>query len=151
MGMQKIHVGMILGVAIVGIVMIVLVTSLLTAYQTIPSTVNVNAIGLGVYWNSACTNNVTKIDWDYLKPGTATNRTVYIKNEGNIPFSLSMTEGNWTPPSASGYITLSWNREGYELEPEATVQAVLTLSVSSNITGVTSINFDIIVTGTEQA
>ena len=62
---------------------------------------------------------------------------------------LGMTAGNWNPASASSYITLSWNRENYLLNSGSVVQAVLTLSVSSGVSGVTNFSFDIIITGIE--
>jgi len=50
---------------------------------------------------------------------------------------------------ASSYITLDWDRDDYVLSSGESVQAVLTLSVSSSITGITSFSFDIVITGTE--
>jgi hypothetical protein len=151
MAMQKIQAGAILAIAMTGIVASALAASLLTTYQRVPNSGNVKAVGVGVYWNSACTNNVTSIDWGFLEPGSTVSKTVYVKNNGNTRLVLSMTKDNWSPTSASSYITLSWNRDGYILEPGAYVQAVLTLSVSQSISGVTSFSFDIIITGTEQA
>jgi hypothetical protein len=145
--MQKIQVGVILTIVMTGIVVSVLAA--MSAYQRIPNTGNVRAVGVGVYWDSDCTSNVTSIDWGFLEPGATVNVTVYIKNEGNIPVVLNMTTDNWYPTSASENITLSWNREGYVLNP-GSVQAVLTLSVSSDISGVREFSFDIIITGTEQ-
>jgi hypothetical protein len=128
---------------------VVSVLAAMSAYQRIPNTGNVRAVGVGVYWDSDCTSNVTSIDWGFLEPGATVNVTVYIKNEGNIPVVLNMTTDYWYPTSASENITLSWNREGYVLNP-GSVQAVLTLSVSSDISGVREFSFDIIITGTEQ-
>jgi hypothetical protein len=42
-----------------------------------------------------------------------------------------------------------WNRAGYVLAVGASVQAVLSLTVSSSISGVTSFSFDITITGTQ--
>jgi len=150
--MKRAPVRMTLAIAITGLVltMTVLVSGLLIASQKVPNTGNVKAIGVGVYWNSACTSNVTSIDWNSLEPGTTANRTVYIKNKGNTRMMLNMTTDNWST-GAYGKITLSWNREGYLLDPASVVQAVLTLSVSSTISGVTSFSFDITITGTEHA
>lgn len=152
MAMKRSPVGITLAIAITGLVltMTVLASSLLMTSQKVPNTGNVKAIRVGVYWNGACTSNVTSIDWNSLEPGTTTNRTVYIKNEGNTRMMLNMTTDNWST-GAYGKITLSWNREGYLFDPASVVQTVLTLSVSSNITGVTSFSFDIIITGTEHA
>jgi hypothetical protein len=148
--MEKIHVAVISVVAATLIVVSVLAVSLLTAYQTIPNAGNVKAVGVGVYWDSPCTTNVTSIDWGFLVPGSTANKTVYIKNVGNTRESLNMTTASWST-GAYGNITLSWNDESYVLDPQSVVPAVFTLSVSSGISGVTSFSFDIILTGTEHA
>ncbi|RLI11174.1 hypothetical protein DRO25_02420 [Candidatus Bathyarchaeota archaeon] len=151
MAMQRVPVGVVFTIAVAGIIASVLAAGLLMAYQRVPNSGNVKTVGVGVYWDNACTNNVTSIDWGFLEPGATVNKTVYIKNEGNTPMVLNITTDNWNPASASENITLSWNREGYVLNTTApVVQAILTLSVSPNISGVTSFSFDIIITGTEQ-
>lgn len=149
MATQKIPAGAILAVAVTGIILSALAAGLLSAYQRIPSTGNVKAVGVGVYWNSTCTSNVTSIDWGLLDPGATTNKTVYIRNEGSSRLMLNMTTENWSA-GAYGNITLTWNREGYLLDSGLTIQAILTLNVSQNIK-VTSFSFDIVITGTEHA
>jgi hypothetical protein len=151
MAMQKIQAGAILAIAMTSLIVIGLAASSLVAYQRVPNSGNVKAVEVGVYWDSACTNNVTSIDWGFLEPGSTVSKTVYVKNNGNTRLMLNMTKDSWSPTSASLYITLSWNREGYVLEPGAYVQTVLTLSVSQSISGVTSFSFNIIITGTERA
>jgi hypothetical protein len=148
MAMQKVSVSAILAIAITGIVASVLAASLLTTYQRFPSSGLVKAVGVGVYWDNTFTSNVTSIDWGYLTPGSAANRTVYVKNNGDIREMLNMTTSNWSS-GAYGKITLTWDREGQLLDPGSSVQAVLTLSVSSDISSVTSFSFNIIITGTE--
>jgi hypothetical protein len=152
MAMNRVPVKTTLAIAITGLIltMTVLVSGLFMTSQRIPNTGNVKAIGVGVYWNSTCTSNVTSIDWNSLEPGASANRTVYIKNKGNTRVTLNMATGNWSS-GAYGKITLSWNREGYLLDPSSVIQAVLTLSVSSTISEVTSFSFDITITGTEHA
>lgn len=149
MALQKIHVSIILVTATL-VTVGTMVLGLLTASQTIPNTGNVKAVGVGVYSDSACNQTVLSIPWGTLDPGESSDETVYIRNEGNIAVVLSMTTENWDPSSASSYITLSWNlEEGYVLNPGQSVQTVLTLSVSSSISGVESFTFDIIITGTQ--
>jgi len=64
---------------------------------------------------------------------------------------LTLATGNWTPTFASEHIDLQWNVEGYVLDATLVVEAVLTLSVSEDISGIGNFGFDIIITGTEQA
>ncbi|MCK4474870.1 hypothetical protein KAU30_03415 [Candidatus Bathyarchaeota archaeon] len=146
---RKIPVGAVLAVAVTAVVLNVLVAAVLIAYQRIPNTGVVKAVGVGVYWDGDCTDNVTSVDWGLLEPGATSNVTVYIQNEGNIPVVLNMTTDNWNPSSASDHITLTWDSEDYVLDSDSVVQAVLTLSVSSDISEVTSFGFDIIISGTE--
>ncbi|MEM2704031.1 MAG: hypothetical protein QXR45_12815, partial [Candidatus Bathyarchaeia archaeon] len=121
----------------------------LVASRTISNVGRLKAVGVGVYWDGSCTNPVSSIDWGILDPGGTKSVTVYIKNEGNVQLKLSMATSNWNPSSASSYITLSWDRQNYVLAAGSVVSAVLTLSVSSSISGVTSFSFDITITGTE--
>lgn len=147
MAMQKISMGTILTIAIVG--MVVTAVGALVATRTISNVGSVKAIGVGVYWDSSCTNPVSSINWGELQPSIMKNVTIYLKNEGNVKMKLSMTASNWSPAQASSYMTLSWNCENYVLNPGAVVSAVLTLSVSPNISGITSFRFDVIISGTE--
>jgi hypothetical protein len=123
--------------------------SLLIANQTIPNVGNVRAVGVGVYWEYTCDTNVTSIDWGYLEPGETKNVTVYIRNDGNTAVILTMTTDNWSPTSAPVYISISWNRQNHILTPNTVVETVINLSVSPNITDITSFSFDLIITGTE--
>jgi len=149
MAMQKITLGTVLAIAMIGIVVSAL--GVLVATRTISNTGNVKAIGVGVYWDSGCTNVTSSINWGAVDPGVTKNVTIYVKSEGSVVVKLSMTTANWNPASASSYVTLSWNRENYVLSSGSVVQAVLTLSVSSTISGVLNFSFDIIITGTEHA
>jgi hypothetical protein len=151
MAERKISVGAVMAIAVTAVVLNVLAAGLLIAYNRIPNTGSVKAVGVGVYWDGDCTDNVTSVDWGFLEPGATSNVNVYIKNEGNVPVVLNMTTDNWNPVSASDYIALTWDRQGYVLDSNSVVQAVLTLSVSSGISEVTSFGFEIVITGTEYA
>jgi hypothetical protein len=152
--MQKISFGVIVAIALTGIVISALAASLLLASQTVPTSGNLKAVGVGVYSDSGCSNNVTSIDWGFLAPEAQINKTVYIRNNGNVPITLNITTNDWNPMSTQNYITLRWNREGYVLgtsQSTRVTQAFLILSVSSTIAGITNFSFSIIITGTEQA
>jgi len=147
MAMQKITIGTVLAIAAMG--MVVSAFGVLVATRTISNYGNVSAVGVGVYWDSSCTNMVLSIDWGALEPGASVDKTIYIKNEGSLPVLLGMATENWSPASASSYMTLSWARESYVLNSGSVVQAVLTLSVSSGVSEITDFGFDIIISGTE--
>jgi len=108
----------------------------------------ITAVGVGVYSDSGCTQPLSSIDWGMLEPGSSTDKTCYIRNEGNSASTLSMSTSNWNPSTASSYMTLSWNYGGQSINPNAVVQVKFTLSVSASINGITSFSFDITIVGT---
>jgi hypothetical protein len=114
--------------------------------RTITNAGTVKTVGVGVYWDQALTNPVSSISWGTIEPGLNVNKTVYIRNEGNTAATLSMETSNWSPASASSYMTLSWNYGGQTLAVNAVRQVTFTLAVSSSITGITSFSFDITIT-----
>lgn len=133
------------GLALVGGVA---VTGLLTTSRTIGSSGIVKAINVEVYRDLECTQAVDEIDWGTIEPGESVTRTVYIKNAGNAALTLNLSYYGWDPPAAGSYITLSWDREGETMEPQAVLAATLTLSVSDAISGITDFSFSIVIKGT---
>lgn len=130
--------------------MVACVLAVFVASHTIPNTIYVKTVGVGVYWDSGCTNEVSSINWEYLEPGETIEKTINVKNEGTVAMTLSMTTANWNPSSALSYVTVSWNRESHVLNSGSVVEAVLTVSLSEGISGIASVNFDMTITGTEQ-
>ncbi|MEM2281442.1 MAG: hypothetical protein QXZ68_05580 [Candidatus Bathyarchaeia archaeon] len=106
----------------------------------------IRTIGLEVYKDHECTQPCTSIDWGTLCPGETAPYVVYAKLLGNTPATLSMTYGNWTPPEAQNYITLSWNYTGNTLNPGDVLPIEFTLSVAENITGIEQFEFYITIT-----
>jgi len=151
MAMQRATIGAIVGVAASVIIATALVSGLLLASQTVPNVGNIKTIGVGVYWDSSCVSPVSSINWGTLASNSSKSITVYVKNNGTAAEILSMRAVNWTPATASSYISLSWDRENQTLNHTSSVAAVLTLSVSANIPAdITSFGFDTIITGTEK-
>jgi len=146
---QRFSTIILLTVITMAVIAVVITSGLLFGSKTINNQGNVNSIGVGVYWENACINEVSTIDWGYMEPGASQNVTIYIQNEGTIPMTLNMTTDNWNPSSASTYITLSWNSEGSQVNANSVLEVVLTLSVASNISEINSFSFDITITGTE--
>jgi hypothetical protein len=112
---------------------------------TIGSTGSIKAIGVGVYWDSSCTNEVTSLDWSIIEAGSSDTKMVYIKNAGNTAAILSLDTGNWNPSNAADYISLAWNYDGLPIAVDDVAQVTLTLTISSSISGITNFSFDIIV------
>jgi hypothetical protein len=127
-----------------------LVTAGLIATQTIPSDGTViSPVNIGVYTDSDCTQNCTNISWGTLNPNTTTNKTIYVKNTGTVPLTLSMTTESRTPTDADDYLTLTWDQQSTILNPDETTPANLTLSVAADTGDLTSFSFNIVITGTE--
>jgi hypothetical protein len=140
-------------VSTVAVTTIALFVSLLasgaaTSSKTIASTGIIATANLGVYSDSDCTQSLTSINWGTVSPSGSVSRTVYVKNTGTTQVTLSMTGENWNPTSADGPITLTWNRDGTALDANQVANATLTLSVASNLSGITSFSVDIVITGT---
>jgi len=124
------------------------VSGLLTASKTLTSSGSVKAINVEVYWADLCTQVVNSVDWGTPEVGEVVYQTVYIKNSGSAPLSVSMTTSSWTPVEAANYITLTWDREGASIDLDQVLQALLTLTVSDTITGITDFSFNIVIEGT---
>ena len=133
------------------ILIAVLFTLALAAFAILQSSVRINnqgtvkALGVGVYWDSNCTNPVSLINWGTVEPGSTNNVTVYVRNEGNTAANISMTTENWNPSNAPNYLALIWNFNGQQLNPSEAVQITLSLDVSSNVQGIENFSFDIII------
>jgi hypothetical protein len=124
------------------------VSSALQTSRTISNMGLVRGIGVGIYWDSACTNQTSSVNWGLLDPGSNKTVTIYVRNEGNVAATLSKTAQNWNPSSASTYITLNWNYAGQTLAVYQVLQVNLSLTVSPTISGITNFTFDITVTAT---
>jgi hypothetical protein len=114
---------------------------------SIPTSGSVFAVNVGVYSDSACTQNLTSISWGSVSPGASVSLTVYVKNTGNTPIALSMATAGWSPAAANGPITIAWNKESAVLNASQSTAATITLSTSSAISGITDFSVNVIVTG----
>ena len=125
-----------------------LVSGLLTASKVLSSYGSVKTINVEVYWDFACTQVVGLIDWGTPEPGDTLSWTVYVKNSGSAPMNVSLMTGGWSPEAAGSYLTVSWDQEGATINADEVVQAVITMDVSSSISGITDFSFDITIEGT---
>jgi len=151
MEMRKISTGAAIAIAATGLFLTLLTTGLLMSSQTLQSSGTMTAVNIGVYSDSGCTQNLTSINWGSIYPGNSTTRIMYVKNNGSLPVTLTMTTESWVPSNANTYISLSWNQGGAVLTAGQSTTATLTLSASSDAGNITSFSFNIIITGTEQA
>jgi len=125
-------------------------TAYLISSYTIQMTGNIYTLNLEAFWDSQCTNRCETIDWGWFHPGDSKSLIIYLRNNGNVNATLSLSTANWIPAEAADYISLTWNREGY-LMTEKVIECTLTLTVSTEIqnTTIQSFSFDAIITATE--
>jgi hypothetical protein len=103
---------------------------------------------IGVYSDSGCTIKMSSINWGFAAAGGSVNQIVYVKNTGTGTMTLSLAVSNWSPSTAGIYITIGWNQQGTQLSAGQSVPAMITLTVSSRITGVTTFSNTIAISGT---
>ena len=103
--------------------------------------------GIGIYSNSQCNSQLSSMTWGTLEPGAAQNIVCYIKNEGTMPTILSMQTSDWTPSTASDYLSLTWDYSELAIDPGVVVQITFMLNVSPDVTGITNFSFDVIIIG----
>ena len=109
---------------------------------------SINGVGVGIYWDQSCTNKTRSLEWGSITPGTNTTLTAYVRNERNSEVNLWLSTSNWTPSSASAFISLSWNYTGQALNIDQVIPVELTLYVSPIITGVENFQFTTTITTT---
>jgi hypothetical protein len=127
-----------------------MLAQVMSASQTSSTLSNVGTlkvIGVGIYWDAGFTNKTTTIDWGLLEPGTQKSYTIYIRNEGNSPITLSKATSNWSPSTASTIMTLAWNYNGQTINAGASVQVTFTLTVATNTAGINTFSVDITIIG----
>ena len=113
----------------------------------IPTTATLKLLGVGVYKDVSFTIPVTEINWGVLEPGESKNYSAYIKNESNVPITLTMYTENWNPLEASNFISLSWDYQGVSIEVDGSVPVTLILSVDSATAGFKTFSFTIVIVG----
>jgi hypothetical protein len=123
--------------------------AIITVNQNIASSGIVTTTpNIGVYSDIACTQNITTINWGTIAAGSSVSQTIYVKNTGTGTMTLSMATSNWTPAGASTYITITFDKQGTQIASGQSTTATLTLTVSSNISGITNFSNSITISGT---
>ena len=123
----------------------IIVTYALMGSYVLHSSGTIKGLGVGIYSDNGCTRTLTSIDWGMADPGSTKNVTIYVRNEGNTPITLSLSTANWNPSNAANYMPLSWNYNGQTIAVNQVVQITLSLSISSSIQGITAYSFDIVI------
>jgi hypothetical protein len=148
MSSPKLSTGLIIALTATGL-FLSLVTAGIIATQNIASNGTITTVNVGVYSNENCDQNCTTISWGTLYPGNSTSRTIYVKNTGTTPITLTIATNSWAPTDASGCLTLTWNPQDNTLNPGQSTPATLTLTVAQDTGDLTAFNFNILITGAE--
>ena len=124
------------------------VTSNVSSTGTIYTPIITPTPNIGVYSDNTCTTTQSSISWGSVSVGSTTTQTVYVKNTGTAAMTLNLGTSNWTPTNANTYITVSWDKQSQTLSAGQTTPAVITLTVSPSITGITTFSNTITLSGT---
>jgi hypothetical protein len=124
----------------------------------------VYSVKLGIYENDPSAGQpkaLQSIDWGAggpIVPGQKRNSSrVYFRNEGTVPFTLSISTSNWVFQDSAGnslsssysqYFTLTWDCGSSAMGVGETRAVTLTLAVSWSLTNVAAFSFDLVVTMT---
>ncbi len=115
-----------------------------------PKAKNIESTGNIVFFSDAsCKTRCTSVSWGNINPGSTSITVIYIKNLSTAKVTLTMSATNWSPQEATSFLSLSWNRNNYVLQPGKTVQATLTLTASAEMGNLTDFSFTIVLSATE--
>ena len=145
--MNKGHLFIVLQVAF-GIILIsnLLFFALMTPTRRVCA---VDAVGVGIYWDSDCTSEVTLIDWGDIPPDSVEKLTVYLRNEElTFPCYVYVWDENWLPEEAEHYLLFFAVTPG-RIDVGETVAITLTLEVDRSVRGIDEFSFDIVFRATD--
>jgi len=141
------------GKSLLVLLLAVLLAMYLLRYTALRSPASVSAVetvgNMGVYWDSRCLGKVYSVDWGVLHLGETKETVVYVQNEGNESFYLSLTTASWSPSSASSSLRFSWNPRGIRIQANEVATITLDLHVSGSVYQTTSFVFNMIFAGSE--
>jgi hypothetical protein len=135
--------------AMTALLLTVIAAGVLTDSKTVPLSGSITAVNVQIYSDAYCTVPCTSLSVGAVAPGGVATQTIYVKNAGTVPMTLSMAVAGWNPSNAGSYLTLSWDRTSYVLGTGASVQATLTLTAASNTGSLTTFSCSVTITGTQ--
>jgi len=100
----------------------------------ITSQASLGELQASFYYDITTTVLVNEINWGTLEPGQVLTLTVYLKNEGTIPFIASMYTENWYPTEADSYVTINWdNNQTAFIYPNRIRKIGITIQISPDV------------------
>ncbi|MDQ1279474.1 MAG: hypothetical protein QG670_736 [Thermoproteota archaeon] len=134
---------LIASVALIALATSTYATGLINYQNVTPTTGVISSQELGVYKDRQCTQNLTSISWGTLHPAGNAVAHMYIRNLGNLNLTLTNELSNWNPLAASNYLAVNWNYTGQVIKPSSVLHLAFTLTVSPNITNISTFKFNI--------
>jgi len=116
-----------------------------TQLMVFRNTAIIKSIEVGVYQDAGCSYPVEGIDWGIIEPGQDLTKIVYMRNEGNWEFHLSVYAANWTPPETESYMSLTSDYQGQPIPVGSTIRVELILSLSEDVRDIASFDFDLVI------
>src|SRR5664279_1722739 len=90
------------GLAVIALVVAVVI--LTSAHLETSGTIVTNNPNLTIFADAACTKQISTVQWGTLQPSGSATMALFIKNSGNMPLTLTLTENNWSPATAQNYL-----------------------------------------------
>jgi hypothetical protein len=149
MEFKKLPKAAVIAITIAAIALTATTAAVLSINQNVSLNGSITAVNLGIYSDSGCTQTCTALNVGAINPGGTSTQTVYIKNTGNVPETLTMAASNWSPANANTYLTLTWNQQNTVLPAGQSIQATLTLTAASNTGSLTTFSCSVTITGTQ--
>ena len=137
------------GIALAGLLLTVIAAGALTDSSTVPLNGAITGVNVELYTDPYCTVPCTSLSAGTVAPGASVTQSLYVKNTGTVAMTLSMAVSAWNPSNAGSYLTVSWNRVGYVLAANSSVQATLTLTAAANTGTLTTFSCNVTITGTQ--
>ncbi len=109
------------------------------------SNLRASYIEIKIYFDSACKEQVTSLNWGAMNAGSNKSITIYVRNEGRANVRLALTSTNWNPANAPNYMKITWDYNSKQLTTSSTVKLTLTLATAQNTPTMTSFNCDIVI------
>jgi hypothetical protein len=113
----------------------------------ITATVTIKSVGVTVYSDPGCSVPLLTIDWGMMEPGQTKNHPAYIKNESNVPVTMTMYVDNWNPLDAKDFMALTWTYDGSQIPVDSSLAVEFTLGIDGSISGIRNFSFEIWVVG----
>jgi hypothetical protein len=138
----------IIAAGLIVLIATVAIVTVLTFQYPISSTGSIRTIGCQVYGNEELTTLINAIDWGSINVGGHSDATVWVKNNGTAPITLTLSTNSYVPANTQSYLTLTWTYSNQTIQPNNALPIDLTLNVSPATIGITVFSLNIVITGT---